>query len=783
MNKSARMKKLLFALSSCAACIVSSCSLELAEPETAPEPVGGKMTEVVISAANVMETKTVLVRDGETSHYSVHFVQGDELAVFDGGGAPLRFGICSDVAEDGSVDFTGEIHEDVIDDDYDSDILALYPYRKTAVFANGMINTVLPSTQLAVEDSFGYEANVSVGICEKIQSDPGHFSLQLKNVCALVKFTVPLGVSVSKVALSSNNGEPLAGDISVTPGDEPSCTVTKGTDTVELTGSEFAGKTFCFAVLPGTLTKGFTLRLFCNDLQRPFAEIRTAKSVTFTRSRILNLGTLNCRNTGEFAGSGTDEDPYIITSFEQLHTMEILINRGRFHEADEDGSLALMAKYKAASYYLAADIDCGRNDFGIGFDSPFENEGCIRFTGHFNGGGHCISNYFMNSGSDASLGLFRYVEGARIENLTVCPYNVVRTSDTAIKGIGFSQLGFLVGHVHSASKDEVTQITNCHTNPISYHPCSDWIPNQGDFGVGGLVGKVQGNLVISNCTNRAHLDITQGNEAPEYGTAETGTNMHLGGIVGMICYNENFHVTCTIDRCRNTGNIHLEAKNVHGNPYDGWARKVGGILGAEIDYVGKKDVMVGITNCVNNGNISLGGGVRQDSYAGGIVGHNASDGVDSDEPYIYNCLNTGDVHSYSRHVACGGVVGFNYSGDTCIALCVNTGAITGSGYDDSDDPIVGAISGDSDFWHQRAYCVDCYWTNDSNMQCTGDGPMDNCSYKNPLTSDYLNGRKASITGRMDDGSEWSGTQWTASAAWTGSVEADGTNTLDLDIVR
>ena len=71
--------------------LVSCTAFEVEEPEVLNQG-DGSLTKVTISASNSIDTKTTLVRDGNTSHYSVNFKSTDQLAVFGGSPSPNRFG-------------------------------------------------------------------------------------------------------------------------------------------------------------------------------------------------------------------------------------------------------------------------------------------------------------------------------------------------------------------------------------------------------------------------------------------------------------------------------------------------------------------------------------------------------------------------------------------------------------------------------------------------------------------------------------------------------------------
>ena len=98
-------------------------------------------------------------------------------------------------------------------------------------------------------------------------------------------------------------------------------------------------------------------------------------------------------------GSGTVEDPYLISDVDQLYEMHNNLS---------------------ASYKLTTDISL--TEF-IQDDNPTRGWDPIgnsqkAFTGTFDGGGHVISGLFINR-TTVNIGLFGYINQALVENLTL----------------------------------------------------------------------------------------------------------------------------------------------------------------------------------------------------------------------------------------------------------------------------------------------------------------------------------------------------------------------------
>ena len=157
-------------------------------------------------------------------------------------------------------------------------------------------------------------------------------------------------------------------------------------------------------------------------------------------------------------GSGTQEDPYIIATAEQLArvgTASILWDK---------------------VFVLASDLDI------TGIDLPRIGV-CpgTDFTGTFDGDGHTISNFTYTSIATDHIGLFGYVNQGHIKELGLIDPNIDA-------GIGY-YVGSLVGFLDSGT------ITNCYAEGGSVEGYRD-VSGLGRA-VGGLVGTNSGTITYS----------------------------------------------------------------------------------------------------------------------------------------------------------------------------------------------------------------------------------------------------------------------------------------------
>ena len=174
---------------------------------------------------------------------------------------------------------------------------------------------------------------------------------------------------------------------------------------------------------------------------------------------------------------------------------------------------------------------------------------------------------------------------------------------------------------------------------------------------GGVVSSSWGK--IEDCENSGDINIIFTTEKPQNGVTLAGwsakkVGYQFGGISG-----GDYHATdqnkSPMSGCTNNGNIHIvtNATNYNNN--------AGGIVG----WPTKSAATTAITNCVNNGDITVEGSslVR----LGGVAGASAM---------LTSCTNTGDIYLKGAHAnsVLGGIVGYVDAGDA-VTSCVSTGAI------------------------------------------------------------------------------------------------------------
>lgn len=347
------------------------------------------------------------------------------------------------------------------------------------------------------------------------------------------------------------------------------------------------------------------------------------------------------------SGTGTESDPYIISTAGQLIYFRNKVNSG--------------TAYENQYIRLDADLDMNNKSFGapIGI-------GGKQFKGTFDGNNHSISNLTISS-SENSVGLFGYVTGATLKNLTIKDSSVTtRKSSTNIGALVGSAYGCTIENCHNVDTS-VTRNANDTSNvgvgglvgnagtmgsgsnarQTSISNCTNSGTISGHRYVGGIVGST-GNVMIKSCSNSGSVTGTDfaaggilgkenGSGANITGCANTGrisAQYGVGGIIGD-------SMTAKISCCMNAGTI--ESTGDPGNQllYCG----AGGICGGASSDKGGLE----ITNSYNTGT------VKSAEKAGGILGKQADPGYASNK--ITNCHNYGNVSTRGNRGYVGAIVG------------------------------------------------------------------------------------------------------------------------------
>jgi len=386
-------------------------------------------------------------------------------------------------------------------------------------------------------------------------------------------------------------------------------------------------------------------------------------------------------------GDGTSEDPYRITTCQQLEAI------------GSDASLLSL------HYILTSNIDCTATPSwhsGAGF-KPIGME----FTGTFDGQGHTISGLYINS-EDDEIGVFREIaDGSYVQNVVLTDVDV-----TGDQGVG-SIVGVSYGTIEDVTVSGVVEGRNEVGGLVGGNNGWDTVIDStanvdvtGDWGsIGGLIGVNYGNVYGSVATG----DVT-------------GT-YNVGGLVGS--GNTGYEVSAQIYGSYATGAVHgytnvggLIGELGYTDLYQDYA--TGAITGVNLNddhpmYLGG---LVGYTfSTVAIDQSYYAGTITNGSYIGGLVGTAAgtsidqsfahvtvdateghqgglvadADGVQITDSYAHAILGTG---FYIGGLVGSGLVTVNnaYAQGSIASTNQVLGGIAGSVYNSSLDYVFAAVS-------------------------------------------------------------------------------------------
>ena len=346
---------------------------------------------------------------------------------------------------------------------------------------------------------------------------------------------------------------------------------------------------------------------------------------------------------GILEGNGTENDPYVINSVEDLLAFAYNVNsKSNSYEnkyvtlgrnldlKDENSYVDATTKYSLKQYNCygsdydsgyAPDessnysvLDCmngcynGKAFIPVGISQYRAEDQARSFKGFFDGCGNYIKN--LDSRFEFCVGLFGEVSG-----------NVV------IKNVGIesgniqSSGNYAAGILASVGENTDIIIDNCYNKAQ--------IIGQN---AGGIVGRnTSSKLTVTNCYNS--------------GTIVCATSRSSGEVGGIVGYDSAFEEGF-IENCYNTGTVNSSSGSV------------GGIC----SYSGYQY----IKNCYNSGTVTTGSGL-----AGGIISQFGNSSMN-----ISQCYNFGTI--YSGNSEANGIGSNNYGDREIVDKCYNSGIISSS---------------------------------------------------------------------------------------------------------
>ena len=407
-------------------------------------------------------------------------------------------------------------------------------------------------------------------------------------------------------------------------------------------------------------------------------------------------------------GTGTEEDPYIISTPEHLAYLSYLVNNNLAEgdSMDMGGGMIMKMQFSGVYFKQTADIDLSAHVWNAIGNIDMVNQTYLIFSGNYDGGGYEITGMFTD-GSDYIGGIFGMFIGLN-DNITLKNINI---AESYIQNYGAAGV---VGMMMLVSPSVQINVENCHNSAVvigtsiaggiiaggesaggSIVGCSNTGNILGLSYAGGIIGQFSHStspLTIDNVYNEGSVtgsyaggivsdtdDTTLTNSHNTGNIFGISSNGYVGGLIG-----DSYETT--LDNCYNTGSISGKAQYAGGlvaylggssgisNSYNSGdinvdtsnsSTGVGGILGYYVFY--SYDNPSGFNNCINYGNVTSNG-----NYTGGIAGYSAYGSN------FENCVNYGDI-SGTQYV--GGI-----AGDGVVDNSLNYGDISGTQY-------VGGISG------------------------------------------------------------------------------------------
>ena len=413
----------------------------------------------------------------------------------------------------------------------------------------------------------------------------------------------------------------------------------------------------------------YTIQSDCPDIDGRNGEFGMGCYITVSENGI-STETNRDERIGLY-GNGTPEDPYRITSADDLakiqeailnfHNNGNLVNSYTCFEQQNDIS---MANY---------NDQCGweGNWYQIGLSASYP------FTGYYDGNGYTIRDLKMLDKNAVGASLFGFVNQAIISNLTIEKATIT----------GYGALSAIVGAVTTKGGSiNKTFIKGCIVKKSTIESRSDGVVTDG-MAIGGIAGMVDPNVnlwidscSVEDCTINGAIAVggilgggtvysmTQITNSHNRNTKVTASYNCAGGIVG-------YADTLYVYSCSNNGSIkgaasttappgNLPANSIYNVGAGGIAggsglstiissrnsgtvqgsRGVGGIIGSTLVTTQPKtyynNTFIGF--CSNSGNIN------GDSYIGGLCGE-AQLGA-------YKSYNEGMIEANSSFA--GGILGF-----------------------------------------------------------------------------------------------------------------------------
>ncbi len=294
--------------------------------------------------------------------------------------------------------------------------------------------------------------------------------------------------------LYANSGS-VDGDVVLGDTEDGPCTITGSGGTV------FNGKV---TVTPGSTIESGT---FNGEVINNGTITGGVFNNTVSGSGTITGGTFNTPMTG----SGTKNDPYQIGTADQLKRFRDIVN-GSNGQTPNRGACA----------ELTADVDLENDAW-----TPIGPDEGSSYTGTFDGKGYTIKN--LNVSGSGNIGLFGYVSGGTIRNLTVAG-SVTATGGRA-GGITCTLIDGLIENCANLCTVTYTGADGSVGGIVGYaYPIDDSVAIRDCYNIGKIDGGTRTGGILG-------LDNYPGTEISNcYNVGSVTGNEYVGAIAGNTCY-------------------------------------------------------------------------------------------------------------------------------------------------------------------------------------------------------------------------------------------------------
>ena len=319
-------------------------------------------------------------------------------------------------------------------------------------------------------------------------------------------------------------------------------------------------------------------------------------------------------SSSDLNGSGTENDPYLISTADDLVAIQEAVNSG--------------TSYSGCYFQLTADITLPSDWTAIGTSSS-------HFYGTFDGAGYTITFPEGYTTADSYVGLFglagTYTDMVTIKDLTL-EGEITATSALSAGALA----GFVSGYVENCVSNVSLDVTQYNSEDDSEDgkPVDSSISDM--LYTGGLIGSIAGGS-ISGCVNNGDITYNIVFEAHD-GNRGYSISVCAGGLVGNVTYLSSYPTE--IENSMNTGDITVASCNVSSDNNSSSGVYFGCLVGYAV-------ASAAMSACVNTGSISLSSSVSTSYISMGSINGYTTSGTD-------NCYTSFDIEeSYSSYSAEG----------------------------------------------------------------------------------------------------------------------------------